>query len=200
MIKKKNLLYVLALTIVLSGCGTANPTAQEETKTLASDSTKAETIKPHSDLDTSVPESLPDTQEIKSIDIKGVNLTDLISDIPECNTYHLLYDIALNPNAETNSDKNVTYMFTKDDNGNIVTGSVIAYYTEISLNKDNKESLCKEFVNSYFNELYIYMDQAEIHDDASGFGMILIFSDYAITMMPDETLSGITVIVSNATN
>lgn len=45
-------------------------------------------------------------------------------------------------------------------------------------------------------ELAAYLETAEIYDDSYGYGKIIFFDDYSITLMPDNDRNGITVILS----
>ncbi|MBE5916435.1 MAG: hypothetical protein E7273_06270 [Pseudobutyrivibrio ruminis] len=108
-----------------------------------------------------------------------------------------LCEVASNPDATTNMDEGVSYMFNKDDEGNRILGSVMAYYSGLSYDgvTDN-ESFCKAFIDDYTPEISEKWDTAEIHDESNMYGAVISLEECDVTLMPDNDLEGMTVFVS----
>lgn len=195
---KKQLLFVATLvTVGLSACSLGQKTAG------APETTMQESVKVQTDTANTSARTeekiLQETTKAAESDSNNQTLNAFLDDYPDSRAYHLLHDVALNPEANTKSDSGVTYMFSKDSGGNRVMGSVIAYYTNVEnmeTTTDNK-AFCNSFIKAYFPELNLFFENAEIHDDAASFGEVVNLSDYSITLIPDKELKGMTVILSS---
>lgn len=194
----KKILGAVACTVLalnISACGnnaTSNSTTTSaaETTTAPETTAAAETTKVEA-ITTTVSETSEPTTATSN------NLSNYLETHKEGLTYHVLYEIALNPDATTNLDENVTYMFNKDDNGNRVLGNVIAYYTNLKdVDTSSLEKFCISFIDAYFPELNDFILSAETHDDGKYYGKIIYFDDYAITIMPDNSMNGISFIIA----
>lgn len=186
MFKKNNFLIATAVIMFsLSACGSENVSSPTVL------STNAETSLSSDQETTAGSES--------SGQILESSLTNYLNSYSDGELYHLLYDVALNENVDTVSDsgKGITYMFSKDDNGKRIIGTVIAHYSDVNgADTSSEESFCKSFIDNTFPELSSYWDQAEIHSEGGDFGAIIAFDDYSITLIPDNKLDGMTLILS----
>ena len=181
----KKRLGIMAVALLLSACG--GQPASEQTVTNTEPVTVAS-----SEYETSY------SQEAVSKTSEN-SLANYLRNHENSETYRLLYDIALNENANTisDSDKGITYMFSEDDNGNRIPGTVMAHYSDLdNADTSGKEEFCKSFVDSVLPELSSLWDKAETYSEGEYFGIILSFDDYSITLMPDNSLDGMSVILS----
>lgn len=177
-------LGIVAVALLLSACG--GQPAPEQTN---SDTAPATVV---SSEETS-------HSEETSAEISTSSLADYLNEHKDSETYHLLYDIALNEDANTisDSDKGITYMFSKDDNGNRILGTVVAYYSDIeNMDTSGQEEFCKSFTDSILPELSSFWNKSETYSEGESFGIIIPFDDYSITLMPDNNLDGMTIILS----
>lgn len=191
---------LLSLSIVLIGCSSNQDSeSPQNTETSITEEATAEptepTLAPSSEeSSTPVPDQEPSDSEQKET---SNNLEEYLSDYPDSLSYHLLYDIALNANATTTQDENVTYMFGKDDSGNRILGTVMAYYTNLSGYENlDVTTFCQAYITDRFPELETFLQSAEIHDTDGIHGEIMNFEDYKITLIPDNDFSGMTVSIS----
>lgn len=184
---KKKIVILVALTFLLTACG-EQTTVETSTSTVI-DETEAQNI------DKEI-ESLSNVTEVQTTE-SSTTLKDYLLNYPDSKTYHLLYDIALNEEANSITDEGVTYMFSKDDRGNRIIGNVIAYYPVIeNLDTSSPDTFCTSFVDENFPELSGFMSNAETYFDEDPKGAVISFDDYSISLILDNDLGGMTVILS----
>lgn len=125
-------------------------------------------------------------------------LEEFLSAYPDSTTYHLFFDIMRNDESKSNQDNGVTYMFSKDNNGNRTNEGITAYYSEISdLPNEKVENFCSDFIKMYFPELSEPFKNAETVTDPK-YMQAAIFKDYTIVLMPDNDNKGMTVMISKS--
>ena len=181
----KKRLGIIAVALLLSACG-----GQPEPEQTIPDTEPVTVVSSEHETSYSQ-EAVSETSEN--------SLADYLSNHENSETYRLLYNIALNENANTisDSDKGITYMFSKDDNDNRIPGTVMAHYSELdNVDTSGKEEFCKSFADSVLPELSSLWDRTETYSEGEYFGIIIPFDDYSITLMPDNSLDGISVILS----
>lgn len=189
--KKQKLIMVAAIMVMgISACSSKQETVAQTTVQVTED---IETTGGSELSTTSASETVGINPEQESFD----TLEAYLNNYADSKTHYLLYDIALNENANTLSDEGVTYMFSKDDNGNRILGTVMAYYKgNTGMDVSGQEEFCNSFVSAMFPELTNLLIKAETYSENGYWGKIITFSDYSITLMPDNSLNGMSVILS----
>ena len=179
--------FAILLTLSVSACASQNSEAETavESSTTESSSAEEETAS-QADISEEIPETIN-------------SLEEYLKNYPDSLTHHLLYDVALNEDSTSIDDEGVTYMFSKDDEGNRIPGGVIAYYKSVEgLDQSGMEPYCISFVDNMLPELSSLMNSAKVQSDENFFAMSLIFDDYSIALMPDKDLDGLSVILSES--
>lgn len=177
------------MVLGISGCNGEQKVSNNETESISvgetSKSTSEETAVEQL-ADQKKPEAeLPDSLE------------KYLSEYQDSSTYHLLYDYALNENADGSSSNGVNYMFVKDSNGKRIGGSVMAFYTSPDVSvKDDNESYVNSFVESYFPELVPLADMAQDTAAEDHWIRSYYFDDYVISFIPESNFDGVTVVLS----
>ncbi len=178
----KKVLVCITMAVLVAattiGCGTA-----EESTTAVEEVQEVETETVNEDNTETTVEEEDSEESTKDVLEDGV-ITHLI-------------EVANNPDATTNMDEGVSYMFNKDVDGNRTLGSVIAYYSGLSYEgvTDN-ESFCKAFIDDYTPEIADKWDSAEIHDESNMYGVVISLDECDVTLMPDGDFEGMTVFLS----
>lgn len=109
-----------------------------------------------------------------------------------------LREVANDPDANSVSDKGVTYMFSKDDNGNRTLGTVVAFYTELPvLDTSTKETFCRSYVEKVLTELVPYLDDVQISDKEGMYQFCIPTEDYLVMLTPGEDFKSMMVLVSD---
>lgn len=125
------------------------------------------------------------------------SLEKYLSEYQDSSTYHLLYDYALNENADGSPSNGVNYMFVKDNNGKRIEGNVMAFYTSPDVSdKDDNESYIDSFIESYFQELVPLAGMAQDTAAEDHWIRSYYFDDYVISFIPESDLDGVTVVLS----
>lgn len=125
--KSKTLLTLCLVALVLTSCSKQN---NESTATNAPASTEVATTDMTEDKTEAPTKEPTESPTEKAKEVSSTSLEEYLKDYTDSKTHHLLYDVALNEDAATNMDNDVTYMFPEDDNGNRTIGEVIAYYSD----------------------------------------------------------------------
>lgn len=121
------------------------------------------------------------------------SLEDYLSNYPDSNMHHVLYDIALNEDADGSGEDGVSYMFITDDEGNRTIGSVMAYYTGIDVaDTSSNESYCDGFIDAVFPELSSLKDMAQDTDAEDHWIRSYYFNDYVVSFIPNSDFDGMT--------
>lgn len=184
---KKELLLIMAImSFTISGCGGKQEIPNTETaSTLESTSIENETQQSVSQEKTEA--ELPDSLE------------EYLSKYQESETHHLLYDYALNENADGSPSDGINYMFMKDSEGKRITGSIMAFYTNPNVSvKDDSKSYVDSFIESYFPELVPIAGIAQDTAAEDHWIRSYYFNDYVISFMPESGLDGVTVVISKS--
>ena len=183
MMSKRNLVFIMITTLVffmLLGCGKTDTTADDNTENEQTESTTAQ-----ENNDYVVEE---DAQEEVEENTDFVLQEGLIT--------HLC-DVANNPDATTNMDSGVTYMFSQNDDGSRKIGAVMAYYSGLSYEEaTDNASFCKAFIDEYTPEIAEKWADAEIHEESNMYGVVISLDECDVTFMPDNDFEGMTVFVS----
>lgn len=193
--KQKLIMVVTIMAMGISACASKKETVTQTTafETTVKVTEDIETTGGSELLTTSASETVGINPEQESFD----TLEAYLNNYADSKTHYLLYDIALNENANTLSDEGVTYLFSKDDNGNRILGTVMAYYKgNTGMDVSGQEEFCNSFVSTMFPELTNLLIKAETYSENGYWGKIITFSDYSITLMPDNSLNGMSVILS----
>lgn len=184
--KKKLLLIMAIMSFTISGCDGKGEIPNAETASTL-ESTSVETETQQSVSQEKAEAELPDSLE------------EYLSKYQDSATHHLLYDYALNENADGSPSDGINYMFMKDSEGKRITGSIMAFYTNPNVSaKDDNKSYVDSFIESYFPELVPVANMAQDTAAEDHWIRAYYFDDYGILFMPEPGLDGITVVISKS--
>lgn len=132
--------------------------------------------------------------EVEDTEVSTVDsLADYLLNYPDSKMYHVLYDIALNEDADGSGEDGVSYMFITDDDGKRTIGSVMAYYTGIEVaDTSSNESYCDGFIDAVFPELSSLKDMAQDTDAEDHWIRSYYFNDYVVSFIPNSDFDGMT--------
>lgn len=184
--RKKLAIPIIVTALALSACGSgpSTPAATPAATTVATTTTAAPSTEAAT---TAAPETTEATTTAPETTAAPATLEAFLEGYPESATHHLLYDVALNPDAKSTGESGISYMFAKDSDGNRTLGAAIAYYTAIDgYDASDPESACDAFVAAYFPELEELLADAEIINEDGHFLKAIRFDDYAISFIPDS--------------
>lgn len=188
---KRKILIIMAMMVLgVSGCNgeqkvANNETAVGETSEPTFEETTVEKLVDQKKADAELPDSLE----------------EYLSEYQDSATYHLLYDYALNENADGSPSNGVNYMFVKDSSGKRIEGSIMAFYTSPDVtSKDDSESYIDSFMESYFSELVPLADMSQDTAAKDHWIRSYYFDDYVISFIPESNLDGVTVALSKVNN
>ena len=188
----KTMLILCVMMLALSSCSNKNSES-------ASNNTSSSTDIAATDITTANPTEEPTATPTKRPKKESTtSLKEYLNDYTDSKTYYLLYDVALNKNANTTMDENVTYMFPKDDNGDRIIGGVFAYYSDFKkINANDVEDFLLEYISIYFPELNDLMENAKTLKEDGYTAKTIEFDDYSIVIMTDDDMSSITFMISD---
>lgn len=180
---KRKLFFVsIVCALALTGCSAKTESeAPEQTQ---------ENVQTEETVEETENTEVEDTDaEVSTVD----SLEDYLSNYPDSKMHHVLYDIALNEDADGSGEDGVSYMFITDDDGNRAIGSIMAYYTGIEVaDTSSNESYCDGFIDAVFPELSSLKDMAQDTDAEDHWIRSYYFNDYVVSFIPNSDFDGMT--------
>lgn len=187
----KKLTLITAMILVAS-CVSCSPKAESPTTAIATTADPATA----STEETAAAEPTTTANETAE-HVSADSLENFLSAYPDSQAYHLFFDIMQNDESKSNQDPGVTYMFSKDGNGNRTTEAITAYYSDTDLSGTDVETFCSDFILEYFPELSAPFKNAETATEPK-YMQAAIFKDYTIVLMPDKDNTGMTIMISKS--
>lgn len=169
--RKRIVIMVMGAALLLSACGNSTETQRKQQST-----TKETTVEENS-------EAVKNT---------ALTLEEYLEEYRNSSTYHLLYDVALNEDAEAKDDK-ATYTFETDKDGKRILGTVMAHYDKVLGDTTYAMSFCRSFIQMEYPELSDAYQNVVVAEGQGEYSQEMVFDDYTIRLMPDPDMTGMTV-------
>lgn len=180
---KKIVVLMIGTAVLFTACGETKE-KRPETKTTV------ETMKTAEEKGTTADTKTSEEADDKAS--KPATLDEYLKDYKDSETYHLLYDYALNEKAQE-KDGEISYHFELDENENRIPGTVIAHYSKVHGDTTYAMSFCRSFIQMEYPELSEAYKDVVILEGQGEYAQELEFDDYSIRLIPSSDLTEMTV-------
>lgn len=132
-----------------------------------------------------------DTQTETAEKRDEISLEEFMESAPDSLIHHLYYDVLHSPDSTEDMDEGVTYTFSKDENGKRDGKMVSAHYTKLETENASPGTLVNQFITDKIPEFAVHFDKYGQTDAEKEGSLRLKFTDYDLTLIPDEDLKGL---------